>query len=235
MNEKDMLFIEHLDEFRKRLIITLSMFVINLCVAVPFAPFLYEYLVHDYDGNLALLGLTDVVWIYLSLAGVVAIALTIPIAFYNIWKFIQPALKEGEATLAIKYIPSIFILFCAGISFGYFIVFPTVLNYLMSIAVGNFEMVFTAHKYFETLFLLTLPFGFLFQLPLVVLFLTRVGILSTSRLERSRKVAYFFLVIITVIITPPDIISDILVMVPLLLLYEIGIVISKWGSKRNNK
>ena len=87
-------------------------------------------------------------------------------------------------------------------------------------------MMFTAEKYFRFMINLILPFGILFEMPLVVMFLTRLGIINPTVLKKSRKISYFVLVIISILITPPDIISDILVIVPLLVLYEVSVQLS---------
>lgn len=97
---------------------------------------------------------------------------------------------------------------------------------------GQFEMMFTADKYFRFMINLVLPFGFLFEMPLVVMLLTRLGILNPVRLAKDRKVSYFFLVVVSIMITPPDFISDILVIIPLLVLYELSVTISKIVYKK---
>jgi sec-independent protein translocase protein TatC len=91
---------------------------------------------------------------------------------------------------------------------------------------------FTADKYFRFMINLTLPFGVLFEMPLVVMFLTKLGILNPNRLAKSRKLSYFALIVISILITPPDFISDILVIVPLLLLFEVSVTISKMVYKK---
>lgn len=105
--------------------------------------------------------------------------------------------------------------------------FPIVLGFLTKLSAGQFETMFTADKYFRFMIHLSLPFGFLFEMPLVVMFLTRLGILNPMRLVKARKLSYFALIVVSILITPPDFISDILVIVPLLLLYELSVTISK--------
>ncbi|HZG70384.1 MAG TPA: twin-arginine translocase subunit TatC [Chondromyces sp.] len=91
---------------------------------------------------------------------------------------------------------------------------------------------FTADKYFKFMINLTLPFGFLFEMPLLVMFLTRLGILNPVRLAKARKLSYFILMVVSILFTPPDFISDILVIIPLLLLYEVSVSISKVVYKK---
>jgi sec-independent protein translocase protein TatC len=123
-------------------------------------------------------------------------------------------------------------LFVSGLGFGYFILFPMVLAFLTGLSNDQFSLMFTAEHYFRFMLNLCLPFGFLFEMPLVVLFLTRLGVLNPLRLARARKLSYFALIVISVLITPPDFISDIVVIVPLLLLYELSVTISRVVYKK---
>nr|WP_057913707.1 twin-arginine translocase subunit TatC [Peribacillus muralis] len=226
MESKQVHVMEHLQELRSRIIKTLIGFVVAFIGSFIYVQQIYELLVKDIDGKLAVLGPSDILWVYMMIAAVCAIAATIPLAAYQLWRFVAPALKPEERKVTSWFIPWLFILFIAGISFGYFVLFPIVLGFLTSLSAGQFEMVFTAEKYFRFMINLIVPFGILFEMPLVVMFLTRLGILNPTVLKKSRKLSYFGLVIISIVITPPDIISDILVIIPLLVLYEMSVQLS---------
>ncbi len=227
MEKESMQLTDHLAELRKRIIITLLIFILALIGSLIFVGDLYHYLVRDLDGKLALLGPGDILWVYMIIATVFAVAITIPVAAYQVWKFIKPALSIEEQRATLGFIPGLFILFLLGISFGYFVLFPLVLSFLLEIAGDQFETFFTAEKYFQFMLHLTLPFGFLFEMPAVVMFLTKLGIVNPKKLVKGRKIAYFLLVAISVLITPPDFISDVLVIIPLFILYELSISLSK--------
>ncbi|SEN01977.1 sec-independent protein translocase protein TatC [Mesobacillus persicus] len=231
--EKDaMQLTDHLAELRKRIMITLLIFILAVIGSLVFVEDLYHYLVRDLDGKLALLGPGDILWVYMVIATVFAVAFTIPVAAYQVWKFIKPALSKEEQRATLLFIPGLSILFILGISFGYFVLFPLVLSFLLEIAGNQFETFFTAEKYFQFMLHLTLPFGFLFEMPAVIMFLTRLGIVSPEKLVKGRKIAYFLLVAISVFITPPDLISDVLVIIPLFILYEVSISLSKIVYKK---
>lgn len=232
MEKKDLHLIEHLEELRQRIIKTLLAFIVFLIATFIFVKDIYDWLVRDLDGKLAILGPSDILWVYMILSGVFAIAATIPVAAYQTWRFVMPALTKEERKVTLSFIPGLFLLFMMGISFGYFVLFPNVLGFLMKLSAGQFETVFTADKYFRFMISLSLPFGFLFEMPLVVMFLTRLGILNPMRLAKARKLSYFSLAVVSILITPPDPISDILVIVPLLLLYEVSVTISKIVYKK---
>ena len=232
MELRDEYFVDHLQELRQRIIKTTLVFIGCFILSFIFVEDIYEWLIKDLKHQLAVLGPTDILWVFMILAGVCALAGTIPFAAYQLWKFVSPALTSEERKVSFRFIPWLFLLFIAGISFGYFILFPIVLQFLFSLSGDHFATMFTADKYFRFMLNLTLPFGLLFEMPIVVMFLTRLGILNPYRLAKARKIAYFILVIISILITPPDLISDVLVIIPLLFLYEISITLSKIVYRR---
>lgn len=232
MENKNLQLVGHLEELRNRLIITLLAFIVFLIGGFVFVKPIYGWLIKDLDTKLAVLGPSDILWVYLMIAAVIALAATIPVAALQVWKFVTPALSREERRVTLRFIPALFFLFIFGIAFGYFLLFPIVLGFLMSLSAGQFEMMFTADKYFRFMLNLTLPFGLLFEMPLVVLFLTRLGILNPIRLKKARKMSYLVLIIVSVLITPPDFLSDILVIVPLLVLYEISVSLSNVVYKK---
>ena len=224
--------IGHLDELRTRLIRTLLAFLVSMAAAFLYVRDIYDWLVRGMDEKLVVLGPSDVVWVYVMLAGVVALAVTTPIAAYQTWKFVQPALGTETKRATLAFVPALTLLFLAGIAFGYFILFPMVLGFMNQMAEEQFLAMYTAQKYFTFMIHMTVPFGFLFEMPAVVLFLTKLGILNPARLAKARKMAYFILVIVAVTVTPPDILSDIVVIVPLFLLYEASVAISKLAYRK---
>src|SRR5699024_4966312 len=122
-----------------------------------------------------------------------------------------------------------------GNSFGYFIIFPIVFNFLVSLSEGIFETFFTIEKYFQFMLHMTLPFGFLFELPVIVMFLTSLGVLNLYMLYKFRKHAYFLLVVTACLITAPYLLSDILVIIPLLFLYECSVLLSRVVDRKRKR
>lgn len=232
MQKVEMNVFGHLEELRKRLIITLVAFLIFFIISFIFVQDIYQFLIKNLDGELALLGPGDILWVYMVLAGIAGIAITIPVLAYQTWKFVKPALTKDEQKISLAFIPGLFLLFLSGISFGYFVLFPLVLSFLQGLAGDQFQTFFTVDRYFKFMINLTLPFGFLFEMPAVVMFLTKLGIINPVRLMKARKVSYFALIVVSILITPPDFVSDILVILPLLLLYEISISLSKFVYKK---
>ena len=235
MEDKELNIMEHLDELRKRLIIIVVSFLVFLIVGFIYVEDIYKWFIKDLDVTLIVLGPSDIVWIYFMLAAVIAVAATIPILAFQVWLFVKPALKPHELKAALAYIPALFLLFIVGLAFGYFVIFPMVYQFLLNLGGDMFLTNFTAEKYFKFVFNMTIPFAVLFELPVVIMFLTSLGIVNPYVLHKIRKYAYFVLVVIAVCITPPDFMSDFIVIMPFLLLYEISISLSKIVFKRRQK
>jgi sec-independent protein translocase protein TatC len=235
MEDKELQLVDHLEELRKRIIISAIAFVIFFIVGFIYVGDIYKWFVRDLHVKLMVLGPSDIMWIYFMLATVVAIAATIPVLALQIWLFVRPALRPTERRITVTYVPALFFLFLIGLAFGYFVIFPMVLKFLVNMGGDMFVTNFTADKYFSFIMNMTLPFGVLFELPVVVMFLTSLGIINPFVLSKIRKYAYFVLVIVAVVITPPDFMSDFVVTLPLLLLYEISINLSKFVYRKRLK
>jgi sec-independent protein translocase protein TatC len=235
MEDKELQLVDHLDELRKRIIISAISFVIFFIVGFMYVGDIYHWFVRDLDVKLIVLGPSDIIWVYFMLASVIAIAGTIPVIAIQLWAFVKPALRPFERKITLSYIPALFILFIVGLAFGYFVIFPMVLEFLVTMGADMFVTNFTAERYFSFIMNMTLPFGVLFELPAVVMFLTSLGIINPFVLAKIRKYAYFVLILIAIVITPPDFMSDFVVTLPLLLLYEISISLSKIVYKKRLK
>src|SRR4051794_7812801 len=235
MEDKELQLVDHLDELRKRIIISAVAFVAFFIVGFIYVTDIYNWLVRDLEVKLIVLGPSDIIWVYFMIATIIAIAGTIPVLASQLWMFVKPALKPLERKITLSYIPALFILFIVGLAFGYFIIFPMVLEFLVKMGAEMFVTNFTADRYFRFIMNMTLPFGVLFELPAVVMFLTSLGIINPFVLAKIRKYAYFVLILIAIVITPPDYMSDFVVTLPLLLLYEISINLSKIVHKKRMK
>jgi sec-independent protein translocase protein TatC len=233
MDDKELNLVDHLEELRKRIIVSALAFVVFFIAGFIYVDDIYKWFVGN--TKLMVLGPSDIMWIYFMLATVVAVVGTIPVLALQIWLFVRPALRPIERRITISYVPALFFLFIIGLAFGYFIIFPMVLDFLVNMGKDMFVTNFTAERYFSFIMNMTLPFGVLFELPVVVMFLTSLGIINPFVLAKIRKYAYFVLIIIAIVITPPDFMSDFVVTLPLLLLYEISINLSKFVYRKRLK
>lgn len=221
---------DHVGELRKRIVYVLVIFVLGLVVGLIYSQPIYDYLVQADSAQgyeLNAFSFWDGVGVYMKIAMILSLVVTIPFTVFQLWKFVSPGLRPIERSAALRYIPFVFILFILGILFGYYVVFPMALAFTAGIneRLGLTET-YGITQYFSFLFGLIVPLALLFELPVVVMFLTKIRILNPLRLRKMRRVAYFALVFIAVVITPPDFISDFLVIIPLLLLYEFSVFLS---------
>ena len=157
---------------------------------------------------------------------------TLPFASYQLWAFIKPGLKEKEAKMILTYIPATFILFVGGLAFGFFVITPALLNILLSIGEDLFNVQVTARNYLEFVLHTSLPIAVVFELPVIAAFLTSLHILTPMFLTKNRRYGYFILLVLAVVLTPADFISDLAMTVPLVLIYEISISVSKYIYKK---
>jgi sec-independent protein translocase protein TatC len=237
MDPKELPIIEHIEELRKRLIICAVFFVIALIAGFYVAEPIIKFIQHDNEELEALtlnaFKVSDPLTVYLEVSFFVALILTSPVILYQLWAFIAPGLYESERKATLKYIPYSFVLFLVGLLFSYFILFPNVMNFMMNLSERlDIQQTIGINEYFSFLFKLVIPFGFLFQLPVITLFLSRLGVLNPNLMSKFRKYSYFVLFVIAVLISPPDLISYILMSIPLFVLYEISIAIAKIGYKK---
>ncbi|MGJ9381972.1 twin-arginine translocase subunit TatC [Salipaludibacillus sp. CF4.18] len=235
MSEENMNMLDHLDELRKRIMIVAATFIVLLIAVFIYVQDIYEWFTKDLDMPLAVLGPLDIIVIYFTLAAVLAFALTLPVLVFQIWLFVRPGLTMKEQKASLIYIPASFILFLAGLAFGFYVVLPIVLSFLLELGSGTFETMFTADRYFNFVLRMTLPFSILFEMPLIVMFLTTIGLITPAGMKKNRKYAYFALIVLSVLISPPDLLSDILVIIPLLFLYEVSISMAKLVYKKKTK
>lgn len=233
--EKEMNFTGHLSELRNRIIVTVIFFIAFFIVGFIYVKDIYYFFKSDVDFSLIVTGPGDIVWIYFMMAGLVAIAGTIPVLCLQVWLFIKPGLTANERRASLAYIPAVFILFIVGLAFGYILFIKLILPFLLSLNDGMFDQLFTVDKYFKFLLRITVPFALLFEIPIVAMFLTSLGIITPDYLRKIRKYAYFVLVIIGTIVTPPDFVLQIVVAIPLIILYEISIYFAQIVYKKRLK
>ncbi|WP_442601861.1 twin-arginine translocase subunit TatC [Paenibacillus sp. KN14-4R] len=227
---KEMVLFEHIGELRKRLMWVLVFLIIGMGAGLYVAKPVLLYLQKLPPAN----GLEwhvfspwDALRLYMSFSLVIGFIVTMPVLMYQIWAFVSPGLRDTERGAAIKYLPFAVLLYLLGLAFGYFVVFPMAFHFSTSIS-GSLNIIETygAAQYFSFMFNIIIPLSILFELPIIVMFLTKIRLLNPARLSKFRRLAYMVLVILAAVITPPDAISAILVFVPMVVLYEFSVVLS---------
>lgn len=225
----------HLSELRSRLMITAIFFVIFFIVGFIFVEQIYDMFERDLPFKLTITSPGDIIWVYFSIAGIIGLIGTLPVLSLQLWLFIRPGLTKTERRVSLSYIPAVFILFVVGLGFGYFMFIKLILPFLLSLNKDMFNELFTVERYFQFMIRLIVPFALLFEIPIAIMFLTSIGLVTPQFLQKMRKYAYFILLIVGALVTPPDVFLQLTVAIPLFILYEISIYLSKLVYRKKLK
>jgi sec-independent protein translocase protein TatC len=226
-------FISHLVELRDRLLrAILAVIVVFLCL-FPWARDLYAILAKPLIAALPAGGqmiATDVVGVFLvpvKVAFLVAFVIALPYVLYQVWAFVAPGLYMHEKRLVAPLVVASTALFVIGMSFAYFLVFPVVFKFMASIAPEGVAWMTDIDKYLSFALTTFVAFGVTFEVPVAVIVLVRVGVVSIEKLKEIRPYVIVGAFVIGAVFTPPDVISQVMLAVPLWLLYEIGIIVAR--------
>jgi sec-independent protein translocase protein TatC len=223
-------FTAHLEELRKRLVICFIAVGIGFAASYGFKEFLFEILVHPLmrvmkqGDTLIFTGLPEAFFTYLKVAFLAGLMLASPIIIYQFWMFVAPGLytKEKRLLIPIIFLSSFF--FVGGALFGYFIVFPWGFKFFLGFATEHIRPLPSMKEYLSFSAKLLLAFGLVFELPLVLTFLAKLGVVSVEFLKKQRKYALLLFFAGSAILTPPDVVTQIMMALPMMLLYEISII-----------
>ena len=227
-----MTLMQHFAELRRRILWCALVFVVAFCFGWIVAPYVEAFLTAPLlnvwaDGTLLYTGISDGLMIQFSLATLVALIITVPVLMWHIWAYVAPGLHKNERQFLIPIFLLSPILFITGAAFAFYVLFPVVFNFFIEL---------NTSAYVPTVFLPAVTgylafsigmlkvFGIAFQLPLILVGLNRVGVLSKDSVVRSRRYVIIAVFIFAAMLTPPDIVSQILLAIPMLLLFEISIL-----------
>lgn len=225
--------VEHLTDLRKQLTKSAVVFIIFFIAVFSTINYWFPYVT---KGNqLIVLSPLEVVSFYMSISLALAFGLSLPFLCYFIWHFVKPGLTEQESRFFSLYSPVMFLLFLLGLAFGYFVVNPLSYNFLTTLGAINFDVMISAQEYARFLLLTTMPIGLMFELPMVAMFLASIGLLTVDTLKKVRKWSYVVLAVVSALITPPDFVSQLIVLVPMIILYEVSIRLVARIEKRAAK
>lgn len=236
-NTGEMSFLEHLEEFRWRILYIIIGVTLGTIAAWIFIDFLIDQilLLPAKRANINLQNLRPFgqLFLYFQVAVIGGFILSIPNVFYQLWKFISPALKENEK----KYITSIVffstLCFISGIVFAYFIMLPLTLTFAGQFGTEAIENNFAIDEYFSIIISVMLAAGVIFELPMLSFFLSKLGILTPKFMKKYRRHAIVGIMIVAAILSPgTDPLAQVLLAIPLFLLYEISIFVSKFSQKK---
>lgn len=230
-NEETIL--EHLNQLRIRLTWALVSVAVGAVVSFTFAKALLRFLIAPYSGRLQTLSPTEGIETYFKVALVSGAILAMPLVLYHLWKFIEPALEPQEKRYIYVFVPSATLLFLLGIAFAWLVLLPAAILFLSDFLPTIFAPEWTGREYlsFTTTFLFWI--GVSFEMPLIIFFLARVGLVSTTTLRQQWRVAVVVLAILAAAVTPSiDPVTMLLTMTPLLILYAFSILLARVGQRR---
>lgn len=226
---------EHLQELRYRLGVSLLAVAGASLISLAFADRLLAWLkrpAEPYLDRLAFFSPTEGLLAYLKVALTSGLVLAMPVVLYQVWAFVRPALTWRERASALAFVWWGSLLFALGGLCAYTVCLPLCLQFLLTVGGGAFEPVISIHQYLSFVSGVLLLCGVLFELPLVVVMLTRFGAISPEGLRRLRPMAWLALLILAAVLTPTtDAISLLLVTLPMALLYEVGLAVSRWCAR----
>uniref|UniRef100_A0A832DMC7 Sec-independent protein translocase protein TatC n=1 Tax=Ignavibacterium album TaxID=591197 RepID=A0A832DMC7_9BACT len=235
--EKEMTFIEHLEELRWRIIYSLIGIVIGTVIAWIFIDLLVEEILlrPAKESGVSLQNLKPFgqIFLYFQIALIAGLILSIPNVFYQFWKFISPALRKNERKYILAIVIFTTVCFLAGIAFAYFVMLPLALSFAVQFGTQTIKNEFAVDEYMSIIISVMLAAGLVFELPMLSFFLSKLGILKPSFMRKYRKHSIVIILIAAAVLTPgTDPVSQVILAVPLVLLYEISILVSKFSQKK---
>ena len=232
----DMELWDHIGELRCRILKCVA------AVIVAFAGLLYvgpERVMDMVSGpvkaqgvQFIYLGLADVLYVQLKVVFLCAVLLASPVLLWQLWAFVRPALYPEERTLALGWLFAAVFLFAAGVAFGYTAVFLSALSFFVYVGADMALPLLAIDRYVNFLLAFVIPFGLIFEMPLACTILAKAGLLRSETLRKGRRFAILLSFIVGAFLTPPDVVSQVMMALPTVLLFEISIGCVKWVEKR---
>lgn len=236
-NQKEMSFIEHLEELRWTLIKAVGGVLVAAVVCGIYADFIVQdillYPMRSVGLKAQVLSPYGIVLLYMETVLICGLILSMPNTIFWLWRFVSPGLLPNERRYISGIAAFTSLCFFAGVAFGYFIVLPTSLKFFAQFGTSNIDLNIAIDRYVSFVLALLLGAGLIFELPMVSYFLSKMGLLTPAFMRHYRRHAIVAILIISAVVTPtPDIVTQVLLALPMLLLYEVSIFISKVSQKK---
>lgn len=237
MNNPEDTFISHLVEMRDRLLRAVIAIVVLFVLLFPWAQDLYALLAKPMlaalpqGGQMIATEVTTPFFVPIKVTMMTAFLLALPWVFYQAWAFIAPGLYQNEKRIGVPLVIASVVLFLLGMAFAYFLVFPVVFGFIVGVAPEGVAVMTDIGKYLDFVMTLFIAFGITFEVPVAVVLLVKMGMVSIAKLREVRPYVIVGAFVIGAIFTPPDVISQFMLAVPMWILYELGIVVASMITK----
>ncbi len=231
--------LSHLVELRARLLVVAAAVIGVFIVLLPFAKYIFEIVSAPLvavlpGGQMIATEVASPLLTPFKLTFFVALFIAMPVVLYQVWAFVAPGLYKNEKRFAFPLLASSIVLFYAGISFAYFVVFPLIFGFMTAIAPEGVEVMTDIASYLSFITMIVLAFGLAFEVPVATVLLVWTGLVDAKKLARARPYVFLMAFVVGMFLTPPDIFSQTLLAVPVYLLYELGIIMSRiFAPKRD--
>lgn len=254
MTEDKMPFMSHLTELRKRIFVSLIAVIIGFVACFMYSEDIFKFLLMPmreqlsfktsypfvdwvpYEGNqvkLIFLAPAEAFWAHMKISLVAGVLLALPVLFAEVWRFVSPGLLKKEKKYVLPFVFVTSTLFLAGAMFCFFVVLPFAMKFLLNYKTESLMPMISVEKYMDFCLKFILAFGLVFELPVVIVFLTRMGLVKIETLAKNRKYAVLFAFVLAAFLTPtPDAFNQTLMAVPIMVLYEGGLLASRVFKKR---
>ena len=233
-------FISHLIELRNRLLKVVLGFVLTFITLIPFANKIYALLAAPMleklpaGGQMIATAVTTPFFVPMKVAMMTGFVISLPHTLYHAWAFIAPGLYAHEKKLMVPVIVASSLLFLIGMTFAYFAVFPTVFGFVVDSAPVGVAVMTDIGEYLDFVMTLFMAFGLAFEVPIAVVLVARFGWVTIAQLKEARSYVIVGAFVLGAIFTPPDIISQFMLAIPLWLLYEVGILVAQYTAPKNH-
>ena len=237
--EDKMPFMEHLGELRVRIMRSLIALLIGLGIAFPFSQMVVDWLARPIvkSGNtLVFLAVTEAFWVQMKVALFLGLFIAAPGILWQVWRFVEPGLHGHEKKYAVPFVAIGSLLFIAGGAFSLLIVTPNAISFLLSYARPGLQPMISIGNYIDFLLKFTLAFGAVFEVPLAMVLVARLGLVTPKAYAKNRKYAILGAFVAAAVLTPtPDMVNQSLMAGPIILLYEVGIIAARIFGRRRTK
>lgn len=227
MEDKQLTVIEHFSELRKRLTIIAVALILGTILSYNYIDVLIDIIIKPSQGlDFIYLSPPELFMAYIKIALLVGFAITSPITLIQIWLFVKPGLKVKERRYLIFALLMGIVFFVVGAVFSYFVIIPLTINFFVQVQVDQISPLFSFENYISFILSLLLSFGLVFELPLLISLLSMLNLVTTDTLKKYRKIVILVIFIVAAILTPPDVLSQTLMAIPMIFLYELSILIA---------
>lgn len=237
--EDKMPITSHLEELRKRLVRSLIAVGIGMSVSYTFKEELFEIITYPLasalpkNSYMVFTSLPEAFFNYLKISFVAGLILASPVVLYQVWKFISPGLYQREKRLVAPFVIVSTLLFMGGVSFCYFLVLPPAFKFFTQFSTDFLRPMLSVREYFSLSLKLLIIFGVMFEIPVFLFFLAKLGVITPAQLAQKRKYAILLIFVTAAVLTPtPDAFTQIMMALPMIVLYEVGIIVIRIGVKK---